>query len=129
MSGKTAGLDRRGGPRWRILALVTTGDYLVAMKVIGVKALKARLSEYLRAVRRGETILVADRDEVIAELRPASRLRGPQGELEERLDRLVESGELSRAAQPKEGWTWRAAGLGLPEGTALGVLDKLREEP
>ncbi len=44
------------------------------MKAVGIKQLKARLSEYLREVRRGETLLVTDRDEVIAELRPARLL-------------------------------------------------------
>jgi len=53
---------------------VTPGDYHGFMKAVGVKQLKARLSEYLRAVKAGEIILVTDRDEVVAELRPA---RGP----------------------------------------------------
>lgn len=44
------------------------------MKAVGVKELKNRLSEYLRMVRHGEDILVTDRGEVIAELRPAGRL-------------------------------------------------------
>ena len=43
------------------------------MKAVGVKQLKARLSEYVRLVKAGETILVTDRDEVVAELRPAQR--------------------------------------------------------
>lgn len=38
------------------------------MKTIGVRALKNRLAEYLRDVRAGETILVTDRGEVIAEI-------------------------------------------------------------
>jgi len=98
------------------------------MKVVGVKALKARLSEYLRAVRLGDTILVTDRDEVIAELRPATGFVRPQGELDERLDRLAESGEVTRASQSKEGWTWNVIGLGLSEGTSQHLLDELRGE-
>ena len=43
------------------------------MKSVGVKQLKARLSEYIRLVRTGETVLITDRDEVVAELRPAHR--------------------------------------------------------
>jgi antitoxin (DNA-binding transcriptional repressor) of toxin-antitoxin stability system len=39
------------------------------MKSVGVKALKNQLSHYLALVRQGETVLVTDRDEVIAELR------------------------------------------------------------
>jgi antitoxin (DNA-binding transcriptional repressor) of toxin-antitoxin stability system len=40
------------------------------MKVVGIKALKDRLSEYVRLVQAGETVLVTDRDEVVAELVP-----------------------------------------------------------
>ena len=40
------------------------------MKTVGVRELKDRLSEYLRSVRAGESILVTDRGEVIAELTP-----------------------------------------------------------
>ena len=40
------------------------------MRAVGVRELKNRLSEYLRLVRSGEEILVTDRGQVIAELRP-----------------------------------------------------------
>lgn len=40
------------------------------MKTVGVRELKNRLSEYLRQVRSGESVLVTDRGEVIAELGP-----------------------------------------------------------
>jgi prevent-host-death family protein len=40
------------------------------MKSVGVRDLKNRLSEYLRRVRLGESVLVTDRGEVVAELLP-----------------------------------------------------------
>ena len=40
------------------------------MRAVGLKTLKNRLSEYVRMVRGGETVLVTDRDEVVAELIP-----------------------------------------------------------
>src|SRR5258705_6030415 len=40
------------------------------MKSVGVRDLKNRLSEYLRRVRMGESALVTDRGEVVAELLP-----------------------------------------------------------
>lgn len=40
------------------------------MKTVGIRELKNRLSEYLREVRRGESVLVTDRGEVVAELSP-----------------------------------------------------------
>lgn len=40
------------------------------MRAIGIKALKDRLSEYVRLAASGETVLVTDRDRVVAELGP-----------------------------------------------------------
>ena len=40
------------------------------MVSVGVRDLKNRLSEYLRRVRSGESVLVTDRGEVVAELLP-----------------------------------------------------------
>jgi antitoxin (DNA-binding transcriptional repressor) of toxin-antitoxin stability system len=98
------------------------------MKAVGVKQLKARLSEYVRLVKAGETILVTDREEVVAELRPARRQRRQGDELEEALDALAETGDITRASVPKLGWTWRVTGLGLPPGSAMRLLDEVRGE-
>ena len=98
------------------------------MKAVGVKQLKARLSEYVRLVKAGETILVTDRDEVVAELRPARRQPRSPDDPEELLDRLAESGEITRASAPKAGWTWRAKGLGLAPGSAGRLLDEIRAD-
>lgn len=40
------------------------------MKKVGIADLKSRLSEYLRAVRRGETITVLDRQTAVAQIVP-----------------------------------------------------------
>jgi prevent-host-death family protein len=49
---------------------MTTSREHRVMTHVRIAELKARLSEYLRAVRRGETIEVLDRDTTIAELVP-----------------------------------------------------------
>ena len=98
------------------------------MKAVGVKQLKARLSEYLRYVRAGETILVTDRDEVVAEIRPARRQPRRVEDIEQILDSLAESGQLTRASIPKGKWTWRVRGLGLEPGTAARILDEIRSD-
>ena len=54
----------------------------MTMKQVRIAELKARLSEYLRAVRRGETIGVLDRETPVAEIVPvrdrsALRIRRP----------------------------------------------------
>ena len=86
------------------------------MKSVGVKQLKSRLSEYLRLVRGGETVLVTDRDEVVAELRPTRKQPGIADSLDEILDSLAERGEVTRATLPKRRWKWKATGLGLAAG-------------
>ena len=44
------------------------------MKTVGIRELKNRLSEYLRQVRSGESVLVTDRGEVMAEFSPPGRV-------------------------------------------------------
>ena len=40
------------------------------MRSVDLKVLKNKLSEYVRLAEAGETVLVTDRDRVVAELRP-----------------------------------------------------------
>ena len=47
------------------------------MKAVGLKVLKNKLSEYVRLAERGETVLVTDRDRVVAEIVPPERTRSP----------------------------------------------------
>jgi antitoxin (DNA-binding transcriptional repressor) of toxin-antitoxin stability system len=47
------------------------------MDTVRIAALKARLSEHLRAVRRGRTLTVLDRDRAIARIAPYDGKRGP----------------------------------------------------
>ena len=42
----------------------------MTMRQVRIAELKARLSEYLRSVRRGETIAVLDRDTPVAQIVP-----------------------------------------------------------
>ena len=43
------------------------------MRTVGIRELKNSLSEYLRRVRAGESVLVTDRGEIVAELMPPGR--------------------------------------------------------
>ena len=45
------------------------------MRAVGLKILKNRLSEYVRLAASGETILVTDRERVVAELVPPGQGR------------------------------------------------------
>jgi antitoxin (DNA-binding transcriptional repressor) of toxin-antitoxin stability system len=46
------------------------------MRAVGLKTLKNKLSEYVRLAAGGETVLVTDRDRVVAELVPPGQGRG-----------------------------------------------------
>jgi prevent-host-death family protein len=80
-----AGNTSRFGAAFRTFAHIadmTISSHNVAMKQVRIAELKARLSEYLRAVRRGETISVLDRDTPVAHIVPvrarsALRIRKP----------------------------------------------------
>ena len=45
------------------------------MRSIGIKALNSKLSAYVQLAASGETILITDRDRVVAELRPIQDTR------------------------------------------------------
>jgi antitoxin (DNA-binding transcriptional repressor) of toxin-antitoxin stability system len=47
------------------------------MRSVGLKTLKNKLSEYVRLAAGGETVLVTDRDRVVAEMGPPSPTRSP----------------------------------------------------
>ena len=47
------------------------------MRSVGVKVLNSRLSEYVRLAASGETVLVTDRDRVVAEIGPPKGTRSP----------------------------------------------------
>jgi len=96
------------------------------MRSVGIKQLKARLSEYVRLARGGETILVSDRDEVVAELGPVRYQPPASGSVAAILDRLAQQGALTRAGRPKKGWSWSPRALGLPGDTVADLLDDLR---
>jgi prevent-host-death family protein len=55
------------------LAKVTISGHTLTMKQVRIAELKARLSEYLRAVRRGERIAVLDRETPVAQIVPVPR--------------------------------------------------------
>jgi prevent-host-death family protein len=61
------------------------------MTSVSVSDLKARLSRYLREVRRGGEVQVLDRGVPVARL---TGLRGAAAEVEDRRARLVEAGIL-----------------------------------
>jgi prevent-host-death family protein len=66
------------------------------VRKVGIKVLKNKLSEYVRAAEAGETVLVTDRDRVVAELIPPRQRDGGASE-----EAILEQGA-------REGWLTRA---------------------
>jgi len=67
-------------------------SYNSQMKKASISETKNRLSELLERVRRGETILITDRDRPVARLEPVGSVR--PAEVEGRLRRLERAGVL-----------------------------------
>lgn len=72
------------------------------MRKVGIKTLKNKLSEYVRAAAAGETILVTDRDRVVAQMSPpppaAERLSPEEWWAEQ-----VRNGTITPATNPRSG--------------------------
>lgn len=78
--------------------------YHLAMKIVSISELKNRLSHFLRLVRRGESLLVCNRDQAIARIEPAGGGTAPRGD-EEWLASLERDG-LIRRGQGKLPLAW-----------------------
>lgn len=61
------------------------------MKTVGLRELKNRLSEYVRQVRKGEAVVVTDRGQVVAELRPPGEVSAG-AEIDAGLAKMVNRG-------------------------------------
>lgn len=88
------------------------------MRAVGLKVLKNKLSEYVRLAAGGETVLVTDRDRVVAELVPPREGRSP----------LLADAVLADAV--RRGWLSPplAAGQGPPLRQPVGPLQTVLSE-
>lgn len=110
----------------RPFAQVATSSYHSGVRSVGIKTLKNRLSEYVRMAEAGETVLITDRDRVIAQLGPAPSQRDHLRD-DPVLAELVSRGILTPAARPLAG----AAPRGQPVcslAQLLGALDADRSD-
>jgi antitoxin (DNA-binding transcriptional repressor) of toxin-antitoxin stability system len=69
------------------------------MRAVGLKVFKNKLSEYVRLAASGETVLVTDRDRVVAELGPPREGRSPVL-ADARLAEAVRQGWITPPALP-----------------------------
>jgi prevent-host-death family protein len=68
----------------------------MSMRTVGLKVLKNKLSEYVRAAASGETVLVTDRGQIVAEIVPHKTETG----LTPFQERGVREGWLTPAKRP-----------------------------
>jgi antitoxin (DNA-binding transcriptional repressor) of toxin-antitoxin stability system len=92
------------------------------MRVVGIRELKNRLSEYVRAANAGERVLVTDRDRVVAEL-VAPQAGTATGAADALLADAVRSGWLKPPILPARGVPPR-----LPVASLAELLKELDED-
>ena len=95
------------------------------MVSVDVRELENRLREYLRMVLRGEEILVTDRGEPVAELRPPSTASHTSAYPE--LERRARAGKV-RMGAPNRPDLYPSLPSSSPPGTARLLLDEERGE-
>lgn len=96
------------------------------MKAVNLRELKNRLGGYVREVRAGEVILVTDRGEVVAELRPPvhdERVLSPLGRA---VDRLAREGKV-RLALPNTPDAYRPVRHHVRAGVVERLMDQDRD--
>jgi antitoxin (DNA-binding transcriptional repressor) of toxin-antitoxin stability system len=87
----------------------------MTMRSVGIKVLKNKLSEYVRLAAGGETVLVTDRDVIVAEIVPPNPTRSS----------MLSDALLLDAF--RQGWITPpvSVGRGPPERKPVMTLDKL----
>jgi antitoxin (DNA-binding transcriptional repressor) of toxin-antitoxin stability system len=98
---------------------------MMTMRAVGLKVLKNKLSEYVRLAQGGETILVTDRDRVVAELVPPQAGRSP-AVADAVLAELMRTGWATPPARPLTGPPPRAALIAFEE--LMRELDEARAD-
>ena len=93
------------------------------IKVISVSQLKARLSEQLRKVKAGETVLITERGRPIGMMSPL-----PPTILTDELTGLAEAGLVRLASEPLEPGFWEQDRAADPEGRVRAAILEEREE-
>src|SRR5260370_22300873 len=86
------------------------------MRSVGLKVLKNKLSEYVRLAAGGETVLVTDRDRVVAEIVPPHPDRSP----------LLADAVLAEAV--RRGWLRPPLSVGAPPRRPVAPTDEILRE-
>jgi prevent-host-death family protein len=74
------------------------------MRTVNIGVLKNQLSAYLQIVRKGEEVVVRDRNVPIARIIPFPLPLPPEGDHEAELAYLIATGQMKAAKQQKMDW-------------------------
>lgn len=97
------------------------------IQTVNIRALKDKLSSYLRLVERGDVVLVSDRGTVVAELRQPTMHQTAIDAVMGRLQQLAETGRV-RLGLPNTPEAYRSAGSRLSAATIDSALAATRGE-
>ena len=104
-----------------ILDDVASGSYFASMRTVGLKTLKNKLSEYVRLAASGETVVITDRNHIVAEIVP------PRWDSNKFFERGVREGWLTPPTDPATGPPPRHPMVPFDE--LMQELERDREDP
>ena len=87
-------------PISRLTGLTRYVSVVPTMATYSTYEAKAKFSELMRKVRRGETVIITYRGDEVAELKPIEK----ESTVQERIEKLREQGILSGPAEKKCDW-------------------------
>lgn len=105
--------------------------YHIAMIQVNISTLKNQLSAYLRKVKKGEEVLIMDRDRPVAKISTVSHTEH-LGDDEALLNELERRGVIRRATKPLPSREWfEKHMIKLPPGVSAvqALLDEREESP
>jgi len=97
-----------------------------SLKTVGIKELKNNLSSYLREVRSGATVLISDRNDIVAELHEPYGRMNVAGAVNPVLSAWAQEGVVSLPTAEKQ--PLELSCVRLPPGTASDLLRSDRKE-
>ena len=109
--------------------MVATGSYhcfMKPIKTVGIKELKNNLSAYLREVRNGYSVLISDRNDVVAELHEPYGQSNIAGGTHPLLLAWAQEGLVQLPKREKQ--PLQPSPIQRPEGTGLNLLSEDRKE-
>ena len=95
------------------------------MTTVGVSRLKAKISEYIRSVKRGEELIITERGRPVARISPAAPAEGDE---EKRLQSLEKAGVVRRGSRTLPRGFWKLPRPRDSKGLVRRALIEDREE-